>query len=170
MAKNLPASVEDVDSIPDPGRSSGEENGNPLQCSCLENPIKQRSLADYSPRGRKESDTTYQMKNNNQIFGLSIDVCGGLCRELRISKIRQFNSVAQSCPTLCDPMNRSTPGLPVHHQLQGGCKYEPWTNFAASSLLPIFPSFSYCYFFFLTKILIMLYVFLPCFLHPNEIG
>ena len=30
----------------------------------------------------------------------------------------QFNSVAQSCPTLCDPMNRSTPGLPVHHQLQ----------------------------------------------------
>ena len=28
----------------------------------------------------------------------------------------QFNSV-QSCPTLCDPMNRSTPGLPVHHQL-----------------------------------------------------
>ena len=29
----------------------------------------------------------------------------------------QMRSVAQSCPTLCDPMNRSTPGLPVHHQL-----------------------------------------------------
>ena len=29
----------------------------------------------------------------------------------------QFRSVAQSCPTLCNPMNRSTPGLPVHHQL-----------------------------------------------------
>ena len=29
----------------------------------------------------------------------------------------QFSSVAQSSPTLCDPMNRSTPGLPVHHQL-----------------------------------------------------
>ena len=28
----------------------------------------------------------------------------------------QFSSVAQSCPTLGDPMNRSTPGLPVHHQ------------------------------------------------------
>ena len=27
------------------------------------------------------------------------------------------SSVTQSCPTLCDPMNRSTPGLPVHHQL-----------------------------------------------------
>ena len=29
----------------------------------------------------------------------------------------QFSSVAQSCPTLCDPMDSSTPGLPVHHQL-----------------------------------------------------
>ena len=29
----------------------------------------------------------------------------------------QFSSVTQSCPTLCDTMNRSTPGLPVHHQL-----------------------------------------------------
>ena len=29
----------------------------------------------------------------------------------------QFSSVAQSCPTLCNPMNRSMPGLPVHHHL-----------------------------------------------------
>ena len=29
----------------------------------------------------------------------------------------QFSSVTQSCPTLCNPMDRSTPGLPVHHQL-----------------------------------------------------
>ena len=29
----------------------------------------------------------------------------------------EFSSVAQSCPTLCDPMNCGTPGLPVHHQL-----------------------------------------------------
>ena len=29
----------------------------------------------------------------------------------------QFSSVTQLCPTLCDPMNRSAPGLPVHHQL-----------------------------------------------------
>ena len=29
----------------------------------------------------------------------------------------QFSSVAQSCPTLCNPMDCSTPGLPVHHQL-----------------------------------------------------
>ena len=38
-----------------------------------------------------------------------------LCRPLLL--LPQFSSVAQSCPTLCDPMNRSTPGLPVHHQL-----------------------------------------------------
>ena len=31
----------------------------------------------------------------------------------------QFSSVAQLCPTLCNPMNCSTPGLPVHHQLSG---------------------------------------------------
>ena len=36
--------------------------------------------------------------------------------ELELPSV-QFSSVAQSCPTLCDPMNRSTPGLPVHHQL-----------------------------------------------------
>ena len=30
----------------------------------------------------------------------------------------QFSSFTQLCPTLCDPMNHSTPGLPVHHQLQ----------------------------------------------------
>ena len=35
----------------------------------------------------------------------------------RNENMYQFSSVAQSRPTLCDPMNRSTPGLPVHHQL-----------------------------------------------------
>ena len=35
---------------------------------------------------------------------------------IKIEKV-QFSLVTQSCPTLCDPMNRSTPGLPVHRQL-----------------------------------------------------
>ena len=34
-----------------------------------------------------------------------------------LDNMYQFSSTAQSCPTLCDPMNCSTPGLPVHHQL-----------------------------------------------------
>ena len=40
--------------------------------------------------------------------------------------LSQFSSVAQSYPTLCDPMNRSTPGLPVHHQLLFWAK--SWTK------------------------------------------
>ena len=34
-----------------------------------------------------------------------------------ITNLVQFSSVAQSCLTLCDTMNRSMPGLPIHHQL-----------------------------------------------------
>ena len=34
----------------------------------------------------------------------------------------QFSYVTQLCPTLCDPMNHSTPGLPVHHQLWSSLK------------------------------------------------
>ena len=37
--------------------------------------------------------------------------------EKKKKKSHCFSSVAQSCPTLCDPMNHSTPGLPGHHQL-----------------------------------------------------
>ena len=37
--------------------------------------------------------------------------------EIKIQYSVQLRSVAQSCPTLCNRMNRSTPGLPVHHQL-----------------------------------------------------
>ena len=36
---------------------------------------------------------------------------------LHTSSSVQFSLVSQLCPTLCDPMNRSTPGLPVYHQL-----------------------------------------------------
>ena len=34
-----------------------------------------------------------------------------------VDLVVQFSSVAQTCPTPCNPMNRSTPSLPVHHQL-----------------------------------------------------
>ena len=44
-----------------------------------------------------------------------IVMCG--CESWTIKKAVQFSSVAQSCLTLCDPMNCSMPGLPVHHQL-----------------------------------------------------
>ena len=52
----------------------------------------------------------------NQGLSWSILHCRRILYQLNHSSI-QFFSVAQSCPTLCDPMNHSTPGLPVHHQL-----------------------------------------------------
>ena len=39
-----------------------------------------------------------------------------MCLVIQLQSV-QFSSVTQSCTTLCDPMNHSTPGLPVHHQL-----------------------------------------------------
>ena len=63
----------------------------------------QRSLVGYGPWGRKESDMT-------EWLTLSISF-------LVWTPPVQFSSVTQSCPTLCNPMTRSTPGLPVHHQL-----------------------------------------------------
>ena len=48
----------------------------------------------------------------------------------------QFSSVAQSCLTLCDPMNHSTPGLPVHHQLQSSLKLTSiWSVMPSSYLI-----------------------------------
>ena len=51
----------DLGSIPGLGRSPGEGHGNPLQYSCLENPLGQRSLMGYSPWGHKESDMTERL-------------------------------------------------------------------------------------------------------------
>ena len=63
----------------------------------------------------------------------------------------QFSSVAQSCPTLCNPMNRSAPGLPVHHQLPEFTQthihrisdaIQPSHPLSSPSLPPIPPSIS----------------------------
>ena len=52
------------------------------------------------------------------IEALSLVVRAGAAKvNITVAYITQFVSVAQSCPTLCDPMNRSTPDLPVRHQL-----------------------------------------------------
>ena len=60
----------------------------------------------------------------------------------------QFSSVTQLCPTLCDPMNRSTPGLSVHHQLpeftqthihQVGDAIQPSHPLSSPSILPPIP-------------------------------
>ena len=49
--------------------------------------------------------------------GRAGDPCAGLYLAQRYFSSVQFSSVAESCPTLCHPMNCSMPGFPVHHQL-----------------------------------------------------
>ena len=59
----------------------------------------QRRLMGYSPQGHKESDTTEHMST------------------FHMWNPPRFSSVAQLCLTLCDSVDCSTPGFPVHHQL-----------------------------------------------------
>ena len=82
----------DLGLIPGSGRSSGERNGNLLQYLCLENSMD-RGVWQVTVHGVAKSQTWLSIRSD------------------------QIRSVAQSCLTLCDPMNCSIPGLPVHHQL-----------------------------------------------------
>ena len=59
--KESACNAEALGSIPGLGRWPGGGHGNLLQYSCLENPHRQRSLADYSPWGCQESDTTERL-------------------------------------------------------------------------------------------------------------
>ena len=74
--------------------------------------------------GRKNQycENDYTTKCSLQIQCNPYQITNGIFHKARTKKFTihvetQFSSVTQSCPTLCDPMNRSTPGLPVHHQL-----------------------------------------------------
>ena len=58
VVKNLPANAGDASSIPVPGRSLGEGNGNPLQYPYLKKPHGERSLMGYSPWSCKDLDKT----------------------------------------------------------------------------------------------------------------
>ena len=73
----------------------------------------------------------------------------GIQSQLRVSGLSkrwewisvQFSSVTQSCPTLCDPMKHSTPGLPVHHQLSEFTQtyVRPWPVMPSSHLILCHP-------------------------------
>ena len=64
VVKNLPASTGDLGSIPGLQRSPGAGKGNPLENSCLRNPMDRGAWWATVPRVVKESDTTLQLKNN----------------------------------------------------------------------------------------------------------
>ena len=86
--------MRDTGSTPRSVRSPEERGSSyPLQYFCLENSMDRRAWWLQS--------MGLQRGGHNYTFANSI----------------QFSSVSQSCPTLCDPVGCSTPGLPVHHQL-----------------------------------------------------
>ena len=58
-----------------------------------------------------------KVKEESEKVGLKLSIQKTKIMASRPISSVQFSSVAQLCPTLCDPMNHSTPGLPVHHQL-----------------------------------------------------
>ena len=64
VIKDLPPSAGDEGSTPGSGRSPGEENGNPLLYSCLENRMDRGNWLATVHRIAKESDTAYQLNNN----------------------------------------------------------------------------------------------------------
>ena len=92
------------------------DEGASLAClhpqDCSSDPADEKLLYQYFP---KEKNTLKNWKENCY-FGEGSPGAGGQDFFLHwdFLPILQFSSVAQSCPTLCDPMNRSTPGLPVH--------------------------------------------------------
>ena len=94
----------DEGSIPGLGRFPVVRNGNQLQYSCLENPMD---------RGAWWATTkwlsTYNVIHTVYVYLTTLS--------MQITNKIQFSSVAQMCPKLCNPMDYSTPGFPVHHQL-----------------------------------------------------
>ena len=76
----------------------------------------------------------------------------------QIYSLVQFSSVAQSCQALCDPMNCSTPGLPVHHQLQEFTQTH--IHRVSDAIQPSHPLYQRCTFniVHLTNHLILVYI------------
>ena len=75
--KESTGNVGNLGSIPGMEQSPGGRHGNPLQYSCLENPHGQRSLASYSPWGRKELDVTERLSTAQHTHPLLIEGCFG---------------------------------------------------------------------------------------------
>ena len=75
------------------------------------------SPAVYPGHRRKRYLNTEVFKHQLLSFFMMIKIQSKKEENWALAISVQFSSEAQSCPTLCDPMDHSTPGLPVHHQL-----------------------------------------------------
>ena len=100
--------VGDPGLTPGSGRSFGEGDGNPLQYSCLRNPMNRGfGGRQYNLCSHKDSHMTERLTLSCLIKAVHYPII--------ITKPVWFSSVAQSCPTLCDPMDCGTPGFRIHH-------------------------------------------------------
>ena len=147
----------------------GEGNGNPLLCSCLENP-RDRGAWWAAVYGVAQSRTRLKrlsssiLWNNHAYFTAISDGFillqsqddphqinhpkgNGENDKCSLSKLGlipcpfpQFSSVAQSCPTLCNSMDCSRPGLQVHHQLPEFTQtHDHWVGDAIQLSHPLSP-------------------------------
>ena len=110
VGKESTCNVGDLGSIPGSGRSPGEGKGYPLQDSGLENSM--------ICRVHRIANSQTWRNDFHFYFGGLVWLMGKTpCVRARGKYIWEFSSVAQSCSTLCDLMDCSTSGFPVHHQL-----------------------------------------------------
>ena len=75
VEKKLPANAGGMGSIPGSGRSPGEENGNPVQYSCLGNPMDRRAWQATVHAVTKQLDTTQQLNNKTEIHCIHFTIC-----------------------------------------------------------------------------------------------
>ena len=95
------------------------EHQNTKKLYGTENNCMRVQLEQMLDEDTKKNQKTYLplwSQQQNQVLGAKAGYCVCLSKLNSTSSVR-FSSVTQSCPTLCNPMDCSTPGLPVHHQL-----------------------------------------------------
>ena len=101
--------------FPCPGDSNLNESASCGPLSKLQTPHSSGSESFFTELTFYLAASSFTWRASRQVLFLPGQHSLGSCPVIVTSVL--FSSVAQSCPILCDPMNRSTPGLPVHHQL-----------------------------------------------------
>ena len=117
----------DLGSVPGLGRSPEKGNGNPLQYSCLENPMDRgawQAIIHAVAESRTRLSDFTSLKVTQLVCGRARAKAGDYLLPGLNGKHRFVTSAAaaaksrQSCPTLCDPIDGSPPGSPVPGILQ----------------------------------------------------